>query len=124
LFRKTSLAGSPREISRFYKFPLTVISPADEALTFKINKNKFLDKYTALFKEIAPNEATELFLELRESTENDFKNASQQFQADGCSRTGHAGINSYKFMWSKERGWLVGEISPPDYLIMRHVVAY
>lgn len=119
LFRKASLTGSPKEISRFYKFPLTVVSPADEALTFKINKNKFLDKYNSLFKEIAPNEETELFLELKASTESDFKNASQQFQVDGCSRSGHAEIDSYKFLWSKERGWHVSEVSPPGYSIMR-----
>jgi hypothetical protein len=118
-FRRASLDGNPSETSKFYRFPLIIASPADEALTFKISKNKFLNKYKELFKEIVPGEEIELFSELKNSRDDDYKDTLQQFMEDGCSRTGHASIYSYEFAWSKKRGWHISAISPPGYSIMQ-----
>lgn len=107
-FRQASLRESPKEISKYYKLPVALLSPFDGEKPIRISKTFFLRNYNSIFRQIVPNEDVELFRKLQKTTGNEYI-PERDFDQAGCRRTNSitVGIEDYNFVWSARDGWLI-----------------
>ncbi|MET3135465.1 hypothetical protein AAKU55_005775 [Oxalobacteraceae bacterium GrIS 1.11] len=118
LFYDASTKGNPEDIATFYKFPLKLYSPTDahgvDEKPIIISKSIFMKNYRKIFHEIVQGRDVDIYKELKEIT-RDTNMVHREFDKNGCSFQSVAGIQSYTFVWVKNRGWLVESISYIDY---------
>lgn len=108
LFRQASLSSTPKRISSFYRFPLSLLGPYDRDKPIVISRKVFLQDYQSIFRQIVDETDTYLFGELKKSKENEFI-PMNGFDVYGCnlSAMSPTRILDYVFIWDNKYGWLV-----------------
>jgi hypothetical protein len=111
LFQSESLNGMPDNISKFYKFPLKLLSPFDGDKPIVISKKVFLKNYQFVFREDSSGEERELFKALKRMIGNDLIRKND-FDKQGCSHPapGAIRVGEYNFIWSKKNRWAIESI--------------
>lgn len=110
-FRQASLHESPREIAKYYKFPLKLLSPYDDEKPILISKKAFLKDYGSIFQEIVQGHEIDLFKDLKKTTGNEYI-SERGFDQTGCR---HPPLNAiriedYNFIWATKNGWLIESV--------------
>jgi hypothetical protein len=109
-FRQASLYGSesPKEIAKYYKFPIKLLSPFDGEKPILISKKLFLIDYRSIFRELVPGDEIDLFKGLKKTTGDEYI-PEREFDQTGCRRPplGPIRIEDYYFYWGAKNGWLI-----------------